>query len=308
MSQPQDHNGISVGIEAAALNLTAIALDGKRNVAGTYARPVEAGAPTTDQLVDFINSLAQEFGKFDRIGIAMPGLVQKATKRVTYSAHVPEHTDVDLAGKLFEATGLSPVIENDANAAAYGEYKLGAGRGSENMFYATLGRGVGGAFIFGGKIWHGASGYAGEFGFIAINSDGMRLEEVASAENIVRRTRSRFNRDSTSSLNRLDEQSIYINDILKAAENGDDFAQLMLERTGNYVGTAVASVINLLNIERIVLGGAIMHAGNLVLDAVIRRARELSFEPSFQNTEIVAGSLGTDAAPIGAALLAAEVS
>ncbi|HLM60559.1 MAG TPA: ROK family protein, partial [Pyrinomonadaceae bacterium] len=90
------------------------------------------------------------------------------------------------------------------------------------------------------------------------------------------------------------------------AKMGDDFARLMLDRTGIYVGTAVAGVINLLNIERIVVSGLIMEAEHLVLDAIIRRARELTFAPSFEATQIVSGKLGEDAASIGAALLSLE--
>ena len=108
------------------------------------------------------------------------------------------------------------------------------------MFYATIGSGVGGALIYDGRIWHGAAGFAGEFGSIAVNSDGMRLEEVASSENIVRRTRARLHQDSTSSLHRLDEQSMTIDDISNASVNDDDFARLMLDRTGTYIGSAVA--------------------------------------------------------------------
>jgi glucokinase len=135
----------------------------------------------------------------------------------------------------------------------------------------------------------------------------MRLEDVASTASIVRRTRIRFHQDSTSSLNKLDEQKIRISDIVSAAARGDDFAQLMLQRTGVYVGTAIASVINLLNIERIVVGGEIMEAAEVVLDAIIRRARELSFAPSFNSTKIVAGELHENAAAVGAALLAGGI-
>jgi glucokinase len=199
-------------------------------------------------------------------------------------------------------------FENDANAAAYGEYVLGAGRGSHNIFYATLGTGVGGAFIFEGEIWRGAAGFAGEFGYVPINSEGMRLEEVASSANIIRRTRSRFHQDNTSSLVDIDENLMTISDIVTAAVAQDDFAKLMLERTGNYVGTAVASVINLLNIERIIVGGEIMQAGTIVLESIIARARELSFSPSFASTVIAAGELGSNASAAGAALLAARAS
>jgi len=306
MSEIQNNTGKSVGVEAAAANFTAVLLDSGEMLTNSYSQPVDTGRPVMEQLVEFVGQLPGQLGEFDRIGIAVPGLIRRETSQVAYSAHIPEHSDINIAAHLRAETGLSAIVENDANAAAYGEFRLGAGRGSDNLFYATLGRGIGGALILNGKIWHGASGFAGEFGYIAVNSDGLRLEDVASADNIVRRTRSRFNRDSTSSLNRLQEQAILLGDIISAAENGDDFARLMLERTGSYVGTALASVINLLNLEKIVLGGAIMHAGHLVLDAVIHSARELSFAPSFENTQIVSGTLGEKAAAVGAALLSNE--
>lgn len=295
-----------VGIEASAGSFRAVCLDSSGSITGADAVAVESSDSTLPQLSSFIASLKEKFGPFDRVGVALPGLIRRESGRVAYSAHIPEHSAIDFAEEIQRATSVRAWVENDANAAAYGEFRLGAGRGSSNLFYATLGLGVGGALILDNKIWRGVSGFAGEFGYVAINSDGMRLEDVASAANIVRRTRTRFNRDSTSSLNKLEEQQISIHQIVEAAEDGDDFASLMLERTGSYVGTAVATVINLLNIEKIVIGGEIMHAGHLVLDAVVRRARELSFGPSFENADIVAGELGGDATAVGAALLASE--
>lgn len=307
MSESVDPAAKLVGIEASVSSFRAVFLDGDGKIASTASAGFQPSEGTLPQIETFISSLKEKFGPFDRIGIAVPGLIRTESGRVAYSAHIPEHSVVDLGGEIEKSTGIKVVVENDANAAAYGEFKLGAARGSSNLFYATLGVGVGGALILDNKIWRGVSGFAGEFGYVAVNSDGMRLEDVASAANIVRRTRTRFNRDSTSSLNKLEEEQISIHKIVEAAENGDDFASLMLERTGSYVGTAIATVINLLNIEKVVIGGEIMHAGHLVLDAVIRRARELSFGPSFENAEIVAGELGENAAAVGAALIANEV-
>lgn len=295
-----------VGVEASTSGFIAISLDAAGKLIDTYQSPIEKGSDPIAQLIENIAKIRDKFGPFDRIGVAVPGLIEKGNSRVAYSAHIPEHATADLAAEIGSATGIKATIENDANAAAYGEFRLGAGRGSRDIFYATLGEGVGGAFIIDGRIWRGISGFAGEFGFVAINSDGMRLEDVASTANIVRRTKNRFHQDSTSSLNKLEETQIRIGDIVKAAERQDDFAALMLQRTGNYVGTAIASVINLLNIERIIVGGEIMEAGKVVLDSIIRRARELSFTPSFNSTRIVAGELGQRAAASGAALLANE--
>jgi glucokinase len=295
-----------IGVEASNSAFNAVCIDRNGAVVGRERAEMTRGTNAMPQVFEFINSLKPKFGSFATIGLAVPGLVEKSSQRVAYSAHIPEHALGDLSDEIRAATGMAPVIENDANAAAYGEFRLGAGRGSDNLFYATLGEGVGGAFIIDGRIWRGAGGFAGEFGYVTINSDGMRLEEVASTANIVRRTRNRFHQDSTSSLKKFDEQQIGIGDIVDAASRGDDFAQMMLQRTGRYVGTAIASVINLLNIERIVIGGHILNAGEGVLDAIVLRARELSFTPSFESTQIVSGELGNDAAAIGVALLASE--
>ena len=303
MVDSQDQFANRVGIEISGTALTAVVIGENGAVVSSRSIAVTDAETMVPQLIDLIEELKKGYGGFSRVGVAVPGLVDRTSGRVAFSANIPEYAKVDLVQSVRAATGLEVVIENDANAAAVGEFCRGAGRGSRNMFYATLGEGVGGAFIFAGEIWRGAAGFAGEFGYVPINSEGMRLEDVASAANIVRRTRSRFHQDSTSSLSKLSEEEINMNEIIAAAERDDDFAQMMLERTGMYVGTAVASVINLLNIEKVVVGGEIMQAKHLVLHALVERARELSFAPSFDSTSIVEGELGTDAAAIGAAFI-----
>lgn len=292
-----------IGIEVSRTAITSAVVDGSGSVVDTRTEAISVGADVAAQLASTAKALQSEFAPVTSLGLALPGLVDRSTRRVAYSANVPAHSETDLLSAIKEATGLDAAFENDANAAAYAEAKLGAGRGSKDLFYATLGDGVGGAFIFGGEIWRGASGFAGEFGYVTINSEGARLEDVASSANIIRRTRSRFMQDSTSSLNKLSEEQIGLPEIIEAAANADDFAQLMLERTGTYVGTGIATVINLLNVELVVVGGEIMQAKHLVLDAIIDRAREFAFKPAFDSTTIVEGELGTAAAAIGAALL-----
>lgn len=304
MEQTALQNEKRVGVEVSNSAMNAVSIDENGNVIASFSALLKKGEDIAPQLVGFINSLQLKFGDFERIGISVPGLVDRSSKRVTFSSQIPEHENIDFLGELEKVTKQKIYVENDANAAAYGEFLFGAGRGSRNMFYVTLGTGVGGAFIFDGKLWRGASGFAGEFGYIAVNSDGMRLEEVASSANIIRRTKMRFHQDHTSSLNEIGEESITIDDVIREANNGDDFARLMLERTGTFVGTAIADVINLLNIEKIVVGGEIMQAGELVLEGIKTRAREFSFSPNYNSTEIVQGKLGSQAAAIGAAMLA----
>jgi glucokinase len=307
MTETTNQTDNLIGVEVSGTRFRAVCLAPGGVVEDSRQMPIKPGGDIAPQLIDFIRELETKYGNFEKIGVTVPGLIDRETKRVAFSTYFPEHEKIDLLGELEKVTKLKIFIENDANAAAYGEYMLGAGRGNRDIFYITLGKGIGGALIFDGNIWRGASGFAGEFGHIAINSEGMKLEDVASAANIVRRTKSRFHQDGTSSLGKIGEDEIGLADVVREAKRGDSFAQMMLERTGNYVGMAIASVINLLNVEKIVVGGLIMQAEHLVLDAIIRRAKELSFPPSYKATEILGGELGDNATAIGAALLSSRL-
>jgi glucokinase len=300
-----------IGVDLSGPTLRAALVSAAGEVARVLEAPLER-----EQLVEQIARVVADLRggtSVEALGVGLPGLVDPRTGRVHFSTDLPlrEEFYADLAG----ATGLPLLLENDANAAAYGEYVLGAGRASQSIFYVMLGYGIGGALIFDGQIWRGASGFAGEFGHITIDPDGIQcacgnvgcLETVASAPNIVRRTHERLFRDSTSSLSKLAvNRDFTVSDITREARNGDDFALLMIERTGRYIGTAIAAIINLLNVERIILGGIVMEAGELLLDPIIREARRRSFQPCFETTQIVAAQLGLDSVLIGVALLAAQ--
>ena len=303
MSESPTDTGRLVGIEVRNSGMIAVCLEKDGSVKDTLKTSKDESEDPALHLGSFVSNLKEKFGQFDSVGLAVPGLINQQTRRVAYSTHIHEHTEINILGELERLAGVRIHIENDANAAAYGEYHLGAGRGSKDMFYVTLGEGVGGALIFDNELWHGDSGFAGEFGYVAVNSEGLRLEDLASAQNIIRRTKDRFHQDPTSSLNEIGEDNITLSDIVREAQAEDDFAQLMLERTGLYVGTALAGVINLLNVEKIVIGGKIMEAGHLVLDAITARAKELSFAPSFETVEIVEAELGEKSSAIGVALL-----
>ena len=294
------------------MNAALVTLDGR--VAARREEPLERETVVA-QITRAVQELRDQAPDVTAIGLGIPGLVNRTTDRVLVSTDLPSVVRGDIHAELTRATGLRVELENDANAAAYGEYKVGAGAGSRDMFFATIGAGIGGAIILDGKLWLGASGFAGEFGHITIDAEGIEcmcgntgcLETVASAPNIVRRANERLYRDNTSSLSRLAmNKEFTAADIAQEAKSGDDFSLMMIERTGKYIGAAVASVINLLNIERIVLGGGVMDAGSLILDPIINEARRRAFQPCFEATQIVAAALGTDAVSIGAALLARD--
>jgi len=271
-----------------------------------------------ENLVKSITTLTEglrETGDLKAVGLAIPGLVNRETDRVLFSTGLPFTAQDHIHAELMQATGLRFELENDANAAAYGEYKAGAGRDARDIFYIGIGDAIGGAIILDGNLWTGTSGCAGEIGHITIDPDGAEcvcgnvgcLETVASGPNIVRRARERLNRDSTSSLSRLAMQENFTaGDLALEARNGDDFSAMMLERTGRSIGIAVASMINLLSVERIILGGTIMEAGDLILQPIVAEARKRSFQPCFEATRIVPAQLGQDGTAIGAALLARD--
>ena len=310
---PPDSENNFVGIDIAAKTMRAVAISAAGEVLGA-----QDAAYRPEDLISVTRNLVAglgELGPFKSVGIAIPGLVNRETDRVLISTGLPSMVRDDLHSELMKATGLRVELENDANAAAYGEYKAGAGRDARDLFYIGIGDAIGGAIILDGKLWIGASGCAGEIGHITIDTEGNEcecgnrgcLETVASAPNIVRRASERLGRDSTSSLSRLAmSESFTAGDLAREARNGDDFSVMMIERTGKYIGTAVGSIINLLSLERIVLGGTIMEAGDLIVKPIIAEARKRSFQPCFEATKIVAAELGVDGIAIGAALLARD--
>lgn len=307
---PKNH---VAGIEVAMTTMRGVVISQSGDIIASQQSTYEP-----ENLIRAITDLTGELrqhGDLESVGLAIPGLVNRETDRVLFSTGLPFTAQEHIHTELVQATGLPFELENDANAAAYGEYKAGAGRDAKDIFYMGMGDAIGGALILDGALWTGASGCAGEIGHVTINTDGSEcicgnvgcLETVASGPNIVRRARERLNRDSTSSLSTLAMQEEFTaGDLALAARNGDDFSIMMLERTGRSIGIAVASIINLLSIERIILGGTIMEADELILQPIVAEARKRSFQPCFEATKIVPAQLGVDGVAIGAALLARD--
>ncbi|HEY6046955.1 MAG TPA: ROK family protein [Pyrinomonadaceae bacterium] len=311
MSVPANDYFAGIDVTQTSIRGVVVSADGR-----VLAR--REAAYKADTLVSDVTNIVdglRDAGEIKCVGVALPGLVNRETDRVLVSTGLPSVVRADLHSELAKSVGIRLEFENDANAAAYGEYKVGAGRDAKDLFYIHIGDAVGGAIIIDGKLWVGASGCAGEVGHTTINTDGIQcecgnigcLETVASGPNIARRARERLDRDSTSSLSRLAMTDDFTAaDLAHEATNGDDFSIMMIERTGRYIGTVVAGIINLLSLERIVLGGAVMEAGDLMLKPIIAAAAKRSFQPCFEATKIVAGELGADAVAIGAALLARD--
>ena len=105
MSEIQNNTGKSVGVEAAAANFTAVLLNSGEMLTNSYSQPVDTGRPVMEQLVEFVGQLPGQLGEFDRIGVAVPGLIRRETSQVAYSAHIPEHSDINIAAHLARGNG-----------------------------------------------------------------------------------------------------------------------------------------------------------------------------------------------------------
>ncbi|MCI0487221.1 MAG: ROK family protein [Blastocatellia bacterium] len=273
-----------------------------------------------DQLVDTINTLnsAEEAdGRVIAAGIGWAGMVDQRAQHVEVTPNLVDISAFDLHHELERATGIPVIFDNDANVAAYGEWRTGAARGFEDVFYASMGTGIGAALILGGRLQRGSRGFAGEFGHFKIDMAGLEcacgsrgcLETMASGPNIVRRVREKLFSDPSFSISQLAkdmEGTLVCERVFRAAMEEDELALSVLRETGMILGTALASIINLLNVEVVVLGGGVMAEGEFLLGPIREEAQKRTMPPAFENCRIVAAELGKDAGIIGAALLARD--
>lgn len=272
------------------------------------------------QLTGMIKELRsdEQGGRAAAVGIGWAGLINQRAQRIEASPNLVDVSSYDMHSELERATDLPIVIDNDANVAAYGEWRSGAARGSKDVFFVTMGTGIGAGLILGGQLQRGSRGFAGEFGHFKVDRDGLEcgcggtgcLETVASGPNIVRRVREQLFSDpsfSVSQLARDMEGTLTAERVVQAATEDDVLAASVLKETGGMLGTAIASIINLLNVEVVVLGGGLMAAGGLILEPIRQAAQQATVLQAFQCVRIVPAELGQDAGIIGAAFLARDV-
>ena len=270
-----------------------------------------------DQLIDVIKTLRHDDGTAAAAGIGWAGLVNHREQRIEVNPNLVDVSSYDLHAELERATGFTVVIDNDANAAAYGEWRSGAARGFDDVFYVTLGTGIGSGLILGGQLQRGSRGFAGEFGHFKIADDGLEcgcggtgcLETMASGPNIVRRVREQLFSDPSFSVSKLAldmEGTLTAERVERAASEKDDLAMSVLKETGRILGNAIASVVNLLNVEVVVVGGGVMAAGSLILEPIREAVQKAALSPALECCRIVPAQLGRDAGIIGAALLARD--
>lgn len=319
MLSPIEHPASSVllGVDLGGHHLRLGAVDQQGQVL-TFRRDPYTPAAQTDAraLVEQTLSAIQQMmdeqtagATIAAIGVAFPGPVAQQTARVVTLPHLPSLAGIDLRQEFAHVFDAPVHFDNNATAAAFAEMTLGVARGVSDWLYLHLGANVSAGLIMGGQLQRGKSGLAGAIGQMMTdperNGDAVPLETVVSAENVVRRTRERLKRDNTSSLSRLGAMGGFTyDDIIDAAHGGDDLAKLMLQRTGSFIGMAIADVISLLNLELVAVGGAPGGRPHLVA-AIAKEAQQRASTEAFADCRIVAAELGAEAGVIGAALLAA---
>jgi glucokinase len=247
------------------------------------------------------------------VGIGSPGPLDTKRGIIHEAPNLPGWINLPLADEVRRRCGYPTFLENDANSAALAEAHVGAGKGTQCMIMLTLGTGIGGGIVLGGRVWHGADDIAAELGHVSVKHDGIPcncgsigcVEAYASATGVVRRARQAIEQGADSSLADASD-SLTCKQIFHAAEAGDRLAQQVVADTAAYLGTAIGSLINIFNPDMIVLFGGMTNAGDQLLLPVRHEVRKRSFKIGADRCKIVRSRLGAEAGVIGAAVTAMQ--
>jgi len=249
------------------------------------------------------------------IGIGAPGPLDVKRGMINFAPNLPGWRDVPLRKILEDEFNMKVVLENDANAAAWGERCFGAGQGVNNLVCFTLGTGIGGGIIIDGKIYHGNNYGAAELGHMTVNKDGPRcncgnygcLEAYSSATGIKNRIKNRIREGIKSDFLNFDEdklfESLRLKSIFEAARKGDRLTSIVVEEAISYLGIAIANITNILNPEMVVLVGGITNEGEKLLIPLKGEVKKRAFYFNYKSLKIVIGELGGNAGVLGAAAL-----
>ena len=313
-------NLIGIDLGGTTTKMAFISVDGE--ILTKWSIPTDTSDDGRHIIPNTIQSISEhitssEFSKADFLGIGMgvPGPVDIENGTVLFAVNLNWKTKQRVRDQIQEGLGLQFVLDNDANVASLGEYWKGAGEKDEDVVFVTLGTGVGGGVIAGGRLLHGVNGGAGELGHVTVQPNGYLcncgkrgcLEQYASATGIVH-VASDMAKDflGTSRLKEMEDnqENITSKMIFYLADNGDILANQVVDRVTYYLGLALANVANILNPANIIIGGGVSNAGNTLLQPTTRYFQENAFPAARDTTKLRLAQLGNDAGVIGAASLA----
>jgi glucokinase len=295
---------VTVGVDVGGTKIAAGLVDGRGSVLRREVRESTGLSPA-----GIISAIAEVVGALRRgredpvaVGVGAAGFIDADRTRVLFAPNLP-WLDEPVPAALSAQVGLPVVLENDANAAAWAEYRFGAGRGAPETVVVTVGTGIGVGLVLGGRLYRGAAGIAGEAGHMRVVPDGRECgcgnrgcwEQYSSGPALMRAAT---------------ERSASFPDgpaLTEAARAGDGVAVACFADVGQWLGQGLADISAVLDPGRFVVGGGVADAGELLLAPARQRyARALTGRGHRPPAEIVAASLGADAGMVGAAELARE--
>jgi glucokinase len=306
----------AIGIDIGGTKVLGGVVTGTGEILATARRdtPREGGRALTEAIANVANELAQQY-PVDSIGVSAAGFISSDRQTMLATPNISNWNGVNLVAELTEILHKKIVLENDANAAAWGEFKFGAGRGRNDLMMLTLGTGVGGGLILGGSVFRGAFGIGAELGHIRLVPDGQLcgcgirgcLEQYASGSALLRHAREAIDASPLLARNLLDRgdgtiEGLRGNHITEAARDGDPVAIAAFNTMATYLGAGIASLCAVIDPSCVVLGGGVIDAGELFLgptrDAALRL---IPFSGKHPYPEIVAAVLGNHAGLVGVA-------
>jgi glucokinase len=287
----------SIGVDLGGTNLriAAVSREGQLLEKVTLGTKLALGRDhVIDEMCDAIQNLSgkyKETGNFLGAGIGVPGLIDLQTGMMRKAANLPGWENYPARAEIERRLGLPRndarvVLENDARVAALGEQWLGAARGVANMAVLTLGTGIGGGIVLGGRIWHGMNGMAGEFGHVTVEPDGHLCgcgnrgcsEQYASASALLRMAREAIASGQSPSLTQAasSDPEFGAKSIYNLALQGDEPARRIFQSFGRYLGLLLAGLVNVLNLEMYVIGGGASSAWDAFAPKMFEELRERS--------------------------------
>ena len=320
----------SIGVDLGGTNLRIAAIEdsGKVLEVTSSATEVARGRDMViNEMCDAILKLGEKYQQHSTmvgVGIGVPGIIDMHTGMLRASPNLPGWHEYPVRQEIERRLHTRVILENDANAAALGEFWLGAGREVEDMCLFTLGTGVGGGIILEGKVWHGMTGMAGELGHFTIYPDGAQcgcgnvgcLEQYASATAIKRMANDMIKAGKAPELSKvaLANPELTSKLVFDLAKAGDKPAQQIFDNVGEALGIGVAAFVNALNLPMYVIGGGVSAAWDAIAPRMMEVLRRRSFvfaatRPSDRpivsgrSTIITRAVLGGDAGLYGAARL-----
>jgi glucokinase len=252
-----------------------------------------------------------------RIGVGSPGPLDTTSGVILEAPNLEGWENIPLRDELQTHFKCPVFLGNDANVAALGEWRFGAGRGKENLIYLTISTGIGGGVIIAGKLLQGARGLGGELGHMIVDLDGPlcscglrgHVEAFAAGPGIARRAleQMRTGRESSMEIGAGSSVELTAFDVGKAANSGDPLAVEIIKETGSILGQYMASLSHAFNPQVFVIGGGVSQVGALLFDSIKRALFESLMHSAYEeNLEVVPAELGDDAGLVGAMVLASE--